>query len=154
MLRYLFERGQFETSVALAETAEASYSIANLQDMDLLLADIYTVQGAVLLEIKGADKASALFEKAMEIREAAVAAGVLDQDHPNRANSYMNHGVSNTNDNASKAIELHNKALSIRQRTPKYAQDQMQGLALNHLNLGRCLILTNRLDEAAEAFDA
>ncbi|CAO1597920.1 hypothetical protein XANCAGTX0491_001709 [Xanthoria calcicola] len=148
----MFERGRVETSLSLAETAEALYLKANLRDGKLLLADIYSVQGAMRLEIMEMEIASDLFQKAMTIREDAVLAGFLDPDHPNRANSYMNLGVNFTNDDARKAIGFHTIALEIRQRSSKFTQEQMQGLALNYLNIGRCYILVQELDKVSDAF--
>lgn len=88
----------------------------------------------------------------MTIREDAVLAGLLDPDHPNRTHSYMNLGVSLTNDDARKAIGFHSTALDIRQRSSKFTKKQMHGLALNYLNIGRCYILVQELDKASDAF--
>lgn len=150
--RYMFERGRFEISFSLAKTAETLYDKADFQDRGLLLADIYSVQGAMRLELMEMDVASELFKRAMRIREDAVDAGLLDPDHPNRANSYMNLGVSVGSGDPRRAIGLHQRALDIRERSSKYTNEQMQGLALNLLNLGRSLILVQQLDTAAQAF--
>ena len=148
----MFERGRFEISFSLAKTAETLYNKADFQDRQLLLADIYSVQGAMRLELMEMDVASEFFKRAMRIREDAVDAGLLDPDHPNRANSYMNLGVSVGSGDPRRAIGLHQKALDIRERSSKYTNEQMQGLALNLLNLGRSLILVQELDTAAQAF--
>ena len=51
-----------------------------------------------------------LWEKALEIRENLVTAKVLDQDHPNRANSFTNLGVGVAHHDSVKAVQLHRKA--------------------------------------------
>jgi hypothetical protein len=55
------------------------------------------VQGAIHVELTHDDKATDLFEKSRDLREGAVTAGMLDPAHPNRANSFMNLGVSVAN---------------------------------------------------------
>jgi hypothetical protein len=105
-----------------------------VQDHNLLLADIYTVYGAMHVELTAIDEATSCFTKAMRIREEAVTNGVLDREHPNRANSFMNLGVSVANQDTREAIRLHQKALDIRESSSKYTQDQVQSRSLNYLN--------------------
>ena len=94
-----------------------------------------------------------LWEKALAIREDLVAAKVLDEDHPNRANSFMNLGVSVAHHDTVKAIQLHQKALQIRRRSTKFANIQVSGLSLNHMNIGRSWFELGELDKAAAAFE-
>ena len=94
-----------------------------------------------------------LWEKALRIRENLVAAKVLDKDHPNRANSFMNLGVSVAHHDTVKAIRLHQKALEIRHGSTKFANTQVQGLSLNHMNIGRSWLELGELDKAAAAFE-
>lgn len=141
-------------SFPLAKTAEALYPRAGIHDRELLLADIYSVQGAMHIELTEMEMASSLFKSAMKIREDAVAAGALDVDHPNRANSYMNLGVSVGHHDTREAIKLHETALEIRLRSSKFEKIQIQILSLNYLNIGRCWWIVGELDKAAKAYDS
>ena len=73
-----------------------------------------------------------LWEKAFEIRENLVTARVLERDHTNRANSYMNLGVSVAHHHTARAVLLRQRALEIRHGSTRFAKIQVQGLALNH----------------------
>ena len=117
------------------------------------MADAYSVQAAMLNEQTEMQAAITLWEKALEIREDPVAAKVLDEDHPNRANSFMNLGVSVAHHDTVKAIQLHQKALEIRRRSAKFANAQVQGLSLNYMNIGRSWLEVGELDKAAAAFE-
>ena len=119
-IRYLFERGRFDLALSMAATAESVCKNANLQDHGLLLADVYSVYGALYVELNRMEPATEQFDKATAIREEAVVLGALEADHPNRANSYMNAGVSHTNSNTRKAIELHQQALKIRHSSDRF----------------------------------
>jgi len=88
----------------------------------------------------------------MRIREDAVVTGAMDEDHPNRANGFMNLGVVLAEREPWEAIKMHSIALDIRRRTTKYEADQLHGLALNLLNIGRCWWMVHRLEEAASCF--
>lgn len=116
-------------------------------------ADICTVQ---LYQQNETSHNSALVElatQAHKIREAAVEAGAFDKHHPNRANGFMNLGVVLGGKDPHEAIRLHEIALSIREGSTQYTQDQIHGLSLNYLNIGRCWWMTGELDKAAQSFE-
>ncbi|KAH0558898.1 hypothetical protein GP486_004469 [Trichoglossum hirsutum] len=150
---YLFEREHFVFCIALAETAETAYQSTDLQDEGLLLADIYTVQCAIHNETSKAVIATSYAKKAHEIRERAVIAKVLEEDHPNRANSFMNLGVCIANDDIQEALRLHNIAIKIREGSSRFTESQVQGLSLNYLNIGRCRWMVGELEKAAKSFE-
>lgn len=77
----------------------------------------------------------------------------MDEYHPNRANGPMNVGVVLAGTDPEGAIELHTQALKIRLGSEKYRAEQIHGLALNYLNLGRCQWMVEKFDEAAECFE-
>ncbi|RVD81168.1 uncharacterized protein DFL_009043 [Arthrobotrys flagrans] len=150
---YLFERGRFDTSLEIARTAELICEKADIKDGGLLLADIYTVQGAMHTELSdNVDVATELFQKALEVREAAVTAGALEIDHPNRANSFMNLGVSVANSDPAKALELQKRAIDIRESTTRFQKEQESSLSLNYLNIGRCYWMVGDPDQAVISF--
>lgn len=91
--------------------------------------------------------------KAMDIREEAVAKGLMDPHHPNRANGFMNVGVAMAWDNPKGAIDMHTRALEIRSGSDKYKDCQIHGLALNYLNIGRCWYMVGDLETAASCFE-
>jgi tetratricopeptide (TPR) repeat protein len=93
----------------------------------------------------------ALALEAHEIREEAVRKGILEGDHPNRANGFMNLGVMYTKVNPEEAIRLHSEAIKIREGSTRFKNEQVQGLALNYLNIGRSYSLADKFDEAAQA---
>lgn len=111
------------------------------------------VQGAMYIELSREEEATKLFEKSRDLREQAVANGFMDAAHPNRANSFMNLGVSVANKDAWKAIEYHQKAIDIREGSDKYTEQQVQTLSLNYLNIGRCWWMTGELVKATEAYE-
>jgi tetratricopeptide (TPR) repeat protein len=90
--------------------------------------------------------------EALDIREKAVQSGFLDQYHPNRANGFMNLGVVVANRDAQHAIELHQKALDIRCGSSRYTNQQIHGLSLNYLNIGRCFWMVGNLAKAEQSF--
>jgi len=116
-------------------------------------ADICTVQLFQQNEKSQIKTLTKLATCALNIRERAVAVGALDEYHPNRANGYMNLGVVVCREDPRKAILLHRKALRIRKGSTKYAKVQIHGLALNYLNLGRCLWMIGELEQAAACFE-
>lgn len=125
--RYLNERGRFELSTKLNETAMSIYNSLEGQNSDLLLADMKTAELFVDLEMTRIDLTIRKSEKALEIRECAVVAGALEVDHPNRANSFMNLGVCVANDDPHRAIVLHKRALAIREGSGRYAMSRSKG---------------------------
>ena len=125
----------------------------DLGDHGLLLADIYMVQGAMHIELNHDDEATYFFEKSKDLREVAVNTGQLDPAHPNRANSFMNLGVSVANKDPRKAIEFHQRAIDIREGSSKFAKEQVQTLSLNYLNIGRCWWMVGNFENAKESFE-
>lgn len=111
------------------------------------------VQGAMHIELTHGDEATVLFEKSRDLREGAVTAGMLDPAHPNRANSFMNLGVSVANNDPKKAIQFHQRAIDIREGSSKYTKEQVQTLSLNYLNIGRCWWMVGNLENATESFE-
>lgn len=99
------------------------------------------------------ERANKYFKDALDIREAAVKEGYLEPDHPQVANSYMNLGVSlaNETDKTKEVIQLHQKAIIIREESPKFKDSQAQMWSLNYLNIGRCYWMENDLEEASNA---
>ncbi|TAQ89428.1 hypothetical protein B7494_g2246 [Chlorociboria aeruginascens] len=130
---YFCERGRFDSSSPLIDTAAAGYEHHNETAKVEILIDLAT--------------------RALDIREAAVKTGLLDCHHPNRANSFMNLGVMVARNDPKKAIQPHQTALSIREEMKKYSQDQLHGLALNFLNIGRCWWMVRELELAAQSFE-
>lgn len=129
-----------------------AYHRADLQDHGLLLADLYSLQSDLHNEMTQASKAVELAKKSLELKKAAVKAKVLDRHHPQIANSYMDIGVFIGGTNPQAAIRLHEKAIRIREQSPKYADQQMQLLSLNYMNLGRCWWMIKELDKATTAY--
>lgn len=152
-IRYLNERGRFELSTKLVQLAMKVYREANIKDEQLLYADMLTSSFFVAAETTQLEKGLKSAEQALDIRERAVTARKLDEYHPNRANSYMNLAVGIANSDPQRAISLHKKALRIREGSQKYKQDQVQGLSLNYLNIGRCQWLVGQLKEAVSSFE-
>lgn len=116
-------------------------------------ADICTVQLFQQNETSQPATLIQLASQALEIREAAVRDGSLDEFHPNRANGFMNLGVMYGRSDPHEAIRLHRIALGIRKGSEKYQKDQIHGLSLNYLNIGRCFWMVGELSEASEAFE-
>jgi tetratricopeptide (TPR) repeat protein len=117
----------------------------------MLLADLYSLQGDMYNELTQADKAVSFARAALKIKEDAVVAKALDKDHPQMANSYMDIGVFIAGQNVHEAIRLHKRAIKIREGSEKYADDQMQLLSLNYMNIGRCWWMVGELDKATNA---
>ncbi|KAK9857762.1 hypothetical protein MYU51_019987 [Penicillium brevicompactum] len=149
---YLFERGRFDLSFSVARSAESACNRMDLQDHGLLLADLYSLQADMYNEMTQADKAVDLARQSLKIKKAAVKAKVLDKHHPQIANSYMDIGVFIGGTNPRGAIRLHEKAIGIRERSRKYAHQQMQLLSLNYMNIGRCWWMIKDLDKAIVAY--
>lgn len=120
--------------------------------MSLFLADIYTVQLYYHNETTQGESLIDIARKAHRIREEAVEVGLLCSSHPNRANGFMNLGVVMAHTDPTRAIKLHSAALEIRLGSDKYSNQQIHGLALNYLNLGRCWWMVKNLSEAAVCF--
>lgn len=150
------ERGRLDVSRGLIETVEDSYSRINPATIPLglaFLADIYTVQLLYYTEATSDSSMIELAVKAKDIREEAVRQGHMDEDHPNRANGFMNVGVAMARGDPRGAIDMHLKALTIRTQSIKYKDDQLHGLALNYLNIGRCWLMVHELAKAASRFE-
>ncbi|EGC47733.1 conserved hypothetical protein [Histoplasma capsulatum var. duboisii H88] len=150
---YLFERGRFDLSFSIVGSAELVYNRADLQDHGLLLADLYSLQADMYNELSQAEKAVEFAKRSLKIKEQAVADKALDKHHPQLANSYMDIGVFIAGMNPRGAIRLHEKAIVIREGSPKYADDQMQLLSLNYMNIGRCWWMVKELDKATAAYE-
>ncbi|UKZ66307.1 uncharacterized protein TrAtP1_007482 [Trichoderma atroviride] len=129
---YLYERGRLDLSSSIVGSADLQSDLHN--------------------ELTQANKAVELAKKSLEIKQAAVKAKVLDRNHPQIANSYMDIGVFIGGANPQAAIRLHEKAIRIREQSPKYADQQMQLLSLNYMNLGRCWWMIKELDKATAAY--
>jgi len=118
----------------------------------VFLADVHTVQLFFHNESLQGVSLVELATKAMNIREEAVRNGTMDEYHPNRANGPMNVGVVMALEDPRAAIEYHSRALAIRLGSDKYKLDQIHGLALNYLNIGRCWWIVGELVQAASCF--
>lgn len=152
------ERGRLAAGAHLVSSIleDSGSIIHNETCLPAFLADLYTVQLFYLVEsgdplVINDTQLSCPARTALAIREAAVVAGTMDPFHPNRANGFMNVGVMMTQSNPCGAVEMHRKALEIRLGSTKYTEDQVHGLALNYLNIGRALWLAKRHDDAVEA---
>ena len=66
--RYLFERGRFDLSFPLARTAGELCQASDSNQSQLLLADVYGIQSAILNEQTEMKAAILLWEKALDIR--------------------------------------------------------------------------------------
>ncbi|KAK0732132.1 hypothetical protein B0H67DRAFT_474708, partial [Lasiosphaeris hirsuta] len=146
-----------EAIVASYEFLELVYSCAwvpvqSSRDakMSLFLADIYTVQLFYHNETTSEESLTNIALEAHRLREEAVRAGQMDPNHPNRANGFMNVGVALAHEDPLLALELHSKALEIRLGSDKYAAEQVHGVALNYLNMGRCCWILHDNAKAAE----
>ncbi|KAJ2985968.1 hypothetical protein NUW58_g1594 [Xylaria curta] len=153
---YLCERGRFTLSKTLISSIYDDY--IRLRDMASVapaefLADILTVQLFYHNETEHEVSLVELATQAMEIREEAVKNGNMDDDHPNRANGPMNVGVVLALKSPERAIEMHTMALEIRLKSEKYKAEQIHGLALNYLNVGRCWWVVGELEKAALCFE-
>lgn len=154
--RYLCERGRFALSKTLISSIHHDYESLKKTTSGIsveFLADIYTVQ---LFYHNEADQGISLVElamQAMNIREKAVQDGTMDQYHPNRANGPMNVGVVLALEDPKAAIEMHSRALKIRLGSDRYMAEQIHGLALNYLNVGRCWWVLDELENAASCFE-
>jgi tetratricopeptide (TPR) repeat protein len=151
--RYLCERGRFEISSKLIQTAEDVYQTLEGKESDPFRADLRTVKLYYANETDHHNSSIDLATEALDIREEAVRTGLLEEDHPNRANGFMNLAVMYAKVDPEKAIELNLAALTIRTKTTRFKAQQIHGLALNHLNLGRSYWCAGRLDEAATSFE-
>ena len=118
----------------------------------MFLADIYTVQLFYRNETTHGESLVGLATEALQIRERAVESGLMDEFHPNRANGFMNVAVVLAHENPQKAIDLHKIALGIRLGSNAYSQEQVHGIALNYLNIGRCWLMVKNLEEAGICF--
>jgi tetratricopeptide (TPR) repeat protein len=153
VLRYLCERGRFDISATLIITAEMVYTALDDKEDELFLADLRTVKLFYANETDHHNSSIELATEALNIREDAVRCAVLDKDHPNRANGFMYLGVMYAKVDPEKAIQLHTTALGIRTMSTRYQSEQIHGLALNYLNLGRSYWCAGHLDEAAASFE-
>lgn len=133
-------------------SAESAYGRADLLDHGLLLADLYSLQADMYNELTQADKAVEFAMRSLKIKKKAVAIKVLDKHHPQLANSYIDIGVFIAGTDPRRAIRLHEKAIMIREGSPKYVDDQMQLLSLNYMNIGRCWWMVKELDKATVAY--
>ncbi|PGH01896.1 hypothetical protein GX51_04949 [Blastomyces parvus] len=149
---YLFERGQFDLSFSIVRSAESAYNRADLQDHGLLRADMYSLQADMYNELTQADRAVEFAKKSLKIKKKAVDIKALDKHHPQLANSYMDIGVFIAEEKPHRAIRLHNKAIMIREGSPKYADEQMQLLSLNYMNIGHCWCMVKEFDKATTAY--
>jgi tetratricopeptide (TPR) repeat protein len=155
-IRYLCERGRFSLSKTLISTIRNDYDSlrkANIAVPPEFLADIYTVQLYYHNESDHGISLVELAKQAMNVREEAVKNGLMDENHPNRANGFMNVGVVLALDNPMAAIKMHSKALEIRLGSEKYRSEQIHGLALNYVNLGRCWWVVGELEKASSCFE-
>lgn len=152
-VRYLCERGRFDISSELIDSASNAYHSLKSRENELLWADICTVKLFYVNETHHQQTAIALAKEALDIREKAVRDGIFDEDHPNRANGFMNLGVMYAKIDPQEAIRHHIRAIGIRERSSRYKNDQVHGLALNYLNIGRSFWMVGQLDEAAESFE-
>lgn len=154
--RYLCERGRLKLGEKLIDCVLKDYYrviTVNPDIHSLFFADILTVQLFYRHESTHQRGLKELAEKACAIREAAVNRGILDEFHPNRANGYMNVGVVIAETDPYTAIEMHQKALHIRLGSTAYETEQLHGLALNYLNIGRCWWMVGNLSSAASCFE-
>ncbi|KAM5354320.1 hypothetical protein ACJ41O_000969 [Fusarium nematophilum] len=139
---YLCERGRFETSKSLLLTALETYQRmmkeSPSQSPELFLADIYRCQMNYLNESNNGVDLVDLAKETMRIREDAVAKGQMDEFHPNRANGLMNYALFLAFTDPREAIRKHEEAIRVRTGSDRYKNDQLHGLALNYLNIGRC----------------
>ncbi|KAK4201350.1 hypothetical protein QBC40DRAFT_324492 [Triangularia verruculosa] len=160
---YMCERGRFEVSKTLIASCQKAHDeIVSREHTHLggrssippaFLADLYTVQQFYHTEATSGISMTELARKALSIREDAVKQGLLDPYHPNRANGFMNVGVAMACEDPKGAIKMHNRALEIRLGSEKYKDQQVHGLALNYLNVGRCWLLVGDLMTAASCFE-
>ncbi|KKZ66864.1 hypothetical protein EMCG_07470 [[Emmonsia] crescens] len=149
---YLFERGRFDLSFSIVGSVESAYGRADLLDHGLLLADLYSLQADMYNKLTQADKAVKFAMRSLKIKEKAVPIKVLDKHHPQLANSYIDIGVFIAGTNPRGAIRLHEKAIMIREGSPKYVDDQMQLLSLNYMNIGQCWWMVKELDKATVVY--
>lgn len=153
--RYLCERGRFDRSKKLIAVIHDEYGrmIQGTVRVPLFLADIYTVQLFYHSETTTGESLVTLARKALDIRERAFREGEIDEFHPNRANGYMNVGVFLLDQDPLEAIKFQSMALKIRLGSAKFAKDQIHGLALNYLNIGRCWSMVGDQQSAASSFN-
>ncbi|KLJ06111.1 hypothetical protein EMPG_10448 [Blastomyces silverae] len=149
---YLYERGQLDPCFSIVRSAESAYNRADLQDHGLLRADMCSLQAGLYNELNQAEKAGEFAIESLKIKEKAVAIKVLDKHHPQLANSYSDLAVFIAGNNQRDAIHLHERAIMIREGSPKYADEQMQPLSLNYMNIGRCWWMEKEFDKATAAY--
>lgn len=124
----------------MGHTAEEAL---NARADTIVAADVYTSIGTILFQMNESEKALHYLQQAKVIHET-----VLPEDHPHRANAYMNLGTTlNGLKRFDESVNYHLRALEVRGKHPEMAR---AALALSYGNLGRTYLRMGDLEKASE----
>ncbi|KAH6847435.1 hypothetical protein B0I37DRAFT_430992 [Chaetomium sp. MPI-CAGE-AT-0009] len=143
--RSMYERGLFGPSVKLARTG-LDIATALQSETRLLRADLWTVIGGVQLEGTGLKESYQSLKLALDLRLEAVQAGLMDEKHPQSANSYMSLGTAAIGiGRVQEALELGEQSISQRSGRP---DGQIQMFAMTYHNVALAALYNGQLDKA------
>ena len=141
----MYERGMFGPSVKLACTG-LDIATALPCETRLLTADLWTVIGGVQLEGTVLEESYQSLKLALDLRLDAVQAGLMDEKHPQIANSYMGFGTAAVGIGlVQEALELGEQSISQRVGRP---DEQIQMFAMSYYNVALASLHNGQLDKA------
>jgi tetratricopeptide (TPR) repeat protein len=141
----MYERGMFGPAVKLARTG---LEIAKALECEtrLLRADLFTVIGGVQVEGTELEESYQSLKSALDLRLAAVQAGLMDEKHPQIANSYMGLGTAAVGiGRVQEALKLGEQSISQRAGSP---DEQIQMFAMSYHNVALATLHNGQLDKA------
>jgi tetratricopeptide (TPR) repeat protein len=144
--RSMYERGMVSEAMKLASTG-IEIATSCHSETKLLLADLCTTMGGEQLE--GTDAMTQGYEslqRALNLRLAAVENGLMDPDHPQITNSYMNVGAAALGiGKIQEAVDLGEKSILLR---AKREEEQIQMLAMSFHNVALAALTAGQLSKA------
>ncbi|KAH6617434.1 hypothetical protein F5144DRAFT_633667, partial [Chaetomium tenue] len=141
----MYERGMFGPSLKLARTG-LDIAAALSCETRSLKANLWTVIGGVQLEGVDLEESYRSLKFALDLRLDAVQAGLMDEKHPQIANSYMRLGTAAVGiGRVQEALKLGEQSISQRLAIP---DKQIQMLAMSHHNVALAALHSGQLDKA------
>jgi tetratricopeptide (TPR) repeat protein len=142
----MHERGMLEQAINLAYTG-LDITKALSSETRLLQADLWTTIGAAQVAGSLVELSYESLERALNLRLSAVKAGLMDETHPQIANSYMSLGTAavGNSERVQEAINLGEKSIWLREGR---AEEQIQMLALSHHNVALAALTCGQLEKA------